>query len=167
MENEALDFEGEAPKVPTYKSIGGWLILPMIGLFITPFSLTISTFNNLLPAINSGNLAAFDDPTSGLYNPILKYLVYAEVCFNLSFALYAIIIIVYAFRYKAQTPTLYIVFLIGNFTFLVLDHIAIVLLDLGDLKSFLNLDSFRAFVSCAIWVPYFLLSERVKGTFVK
>lgn len=162
-----LDLEREAPKEQKYKTIGGWLIIPVLGLIFTPVRLVIGIINDLLPSVTDESLAPFEDPLSEFYNPGLRYMLYGEIAINVAFAIFAIIVLICLFRFKAQTPLLYIIFLSTNLFFLVFDNLLIVMLGFENEEGFLNRDIIQIIIGCCIWIPYFLLSERVKGTFVK
>ncbi len=167
MENETLDLDQLPEKEQKYTKIGGWLIIPVIGLVLTPFRLTISLFKDLIPVVTGPDIAVYDDPASEFYNPALRYLIYGEIGVNLSFSIFAIVILVYLFNLKSITPVLYITFAVSNLLFVVLDKIIVIQLGLGSSADFFDKELFQSLVSCCIWVPFFLLSERVKGTFVK
>lgn len=170
MENETLDYDGEEIK-PTneqrYTTIGGWLLLPIFGLIISPFKLVISIFKDLLPALKDENMQLFEDPSSEMYSPALRYILYGEIVGNAFFAVFAIVILTYVFRYKVETPRLVIAFLASNLLFILCDYIIIYLLGFGTTEVFMGAEIIRIVISCGIWIPYFLTSERVKGTFVK
>ena len=167
MENETLDLEQEAPKQQKYTTIGGWLIIPVIGLIFTPIAMIIGIVNDLLPAVTEESLAVFKDPASEFYNPVLPYILYGEIAVNLAFAIFAIVVLIYFFRFKSQTPVLYISFLASNLLFLVIDGLLILMLGFENEDGFFTRDILQLIVGCCIWIPYFLMSERVKGTFVK
>ncbi|WP_214629033.1 DUF2569 domain-containing protein [Paenibacillus agaridevorans] len=86
--------------------------------------------------------------------------------FRILFSLYAIVSF---YQKKAIVPRLMIIFygisfLIGAIdTLLVYQIPAAKELDSGDSV----MDIVRSFITCLIWIPYFLKSERVKNTFIR
>ncbi|ABG60750.1 DUF2569 domain-containing protein [Cytophaga hutchinsonii] len=167
MENDTLDLDQLPEKEQKYNKIGGWMIIPVIGLFITPLRLTVSLFKDLIPAVTGPDIALYEDPASELYTPALRYLLYGEIFVNVGFSIFAIVILVHLFKFKSITPLLYITFVVSNLVFVVADSLIVLQLGLGTTGDFFDKELFQAIVSCSIWIPFFLLSERVKGTFVK
>ena len=73
------------------------------------------------------------------------------------------------FRRSARFPKLYIMFLCSNLAFLLADAFAvrIVLPNQPIMDPETAREFGRSIVAASIWVPYLLLSKRVKNTFVR
>jgi hypothetical protein len=153
------------------EGIGGWLILPLIGLF---GSIVLTLFN-ALPLVSEWNqlgpvLGAYLDGTLApqYHGAALVTLIgAAEV---VVFVGYAIFCIVQFLQKKRQVPTLMTIFYVLLAGGAVLDYYAIAQI-MGPLateadRSEAAIEIFRAAVICAIWIPYFQVSKRVKNTFV-
>jgi hypothetical protein len=149
------------------RGIGGWLILPIIGLIFTVcrFSLTLKTYVTLFTGPAWERLTTEGSP---VYHPLSGPLLIFEAIGNLSFVCAAIVLLVLIFLKHPLLPKMMIGFHVLNLVFVSLD---------GALASFTPLfasaipviteELTRSIISAAIWIPYFLRSRRVKNTFVK
>jgi len=151
-----------------YDKIGGWLILVAIGLIFAPIRLLVVLFKDLLPALSADTWSRLTTPGTEAYHPLWAPLLFFEIIGNCLFILSPIIIAVFFFQRRRFVPRLFIVLLLANLVFVTIDYFAVDLIpfvaaqeDLGSLKELI-----RALIACAIWVPYFLVSKRAKGTFV-
>lgn len=151
-----------------YDSIGGFLILLAIGIVINPIRLSVSVFKDLLPVFSNPTWSALTTPDGGAYHPLWAPLLISELIVNIIFAVFSIIIAVLFFQKRKFFPKLMIIFLLSNLVFIVADHFAANLIPF--VASQTNLKSFEQIaqigIASLIWVPYLLLSSRVKGTFV-
>ena len=149
--------------------IGGWLILIAIGLSLTPLRILFefitepNFFNhNLILGILSSN-----EPT---YNPELAFLIGFEIVFNVLSVIFSVLLIILLYQKRTSFPKIIIVFYIVTLIFFAID-VFLVFFFLDDAFSSQEMASslgevFRAFISTSIWVPYFIMSERVKKTFI-
>lgn len=149
------------------RGIGGWLILPIIGLIFTVcrFSFTLTTYAALFTGPAWARLTTEGSP---VYHPLVAPLLIFEAFANLFFVCTAIALLVFIFLKHPLVPKIIIGFYTLNLVFISLD---------GALASFTPLfenaipaiagEFTRSIISAAIWIPYFLRSRRVKNTFVK
>ncbi|MFG0256581.1 MAG: DUF2569 domain-containing protein [Phycisphaerales bacterium JB043] len=134
--------------------IGGWLILPAIGMILGPVLGLIS----LIAA-----LALFDRVQRAGLGGLFAF----EIVVDVLVLSYAIVVAVMFYRKKRVVPVLIVVMLGANIV------IAGVLMgiELGMDAERFALQSARQLVggviAGAIWIPYFLVSKRVKATFVR
>lgn len=147
------------PVEQTYGSIGGWIILPLIGLVLTPF--------RVMYEMNDSGF--FDNTIWGyldLYSFAQVAIIFVEFVFNV-FALVAPIFLLWmAFQKRSSFPKLYIAYLLIISVFYPLDLFASSLvMDTGPLTAEENRELVRTFVSAAIWIPYFSVGKRPLGTF--
>lgn len=154
-----------APARDGPEGLGGWLILPTIGLCLTPLQ---------------GLLQLAD--YSGL-NENLQFLTPAQTAFILveavaNFALTVVmpvVLLVMLFTKKRSFPRLYVGWAVANLVFVLLDLIAAKILfgaiyeaaEMNLLDGETAQSLFRAIVLVGIWVPYMLSSRRVRNTFVQ
>lgn len=142
--------------------IGGWLILVLIGLIITPIRIGITLFRDFFPLFDSMSLLEA--------YPKLGTMIYAEAIGNIIFGIFAIILLFIMINKDRRFPKLMIIFYVANLIFILADTICVSqmpilekFVDSGDSTK----EIVRAVFGTAIWVPYMLLSTRVKRTFVK
>ena len=151
------------------RGLGGWLILPAIGLFILPIRLLFSLNNDFLPIFQQGYWEILTTPGSEAYHELWAPLIIFEVIGNIIFVIFDIILIFLFFVKSFRFPVLYIVFLALNLTFVAADlffanSIPAVAAQ-NDAESVMQI--VRSIIGAIIWIPYFLVSVRVKNTFVK
>lgn len=142
--------------------IGGWLILVVIGLFVSIIRIGISIFTDILPLLdkldsisNHGGIGA---------------LIYFELIINSIFVLYAIVLLILMFNYSRFFPRFIIVFYISNLVFVILDLILVSnnpILGQIKLGGVTYSELLRSIIGTSIWVPYILMSKRVKNTFIQ
>ncbi len=149
--------------------LGGWLILPAIGLFVLPIRLAISLNSDFLPIFQEGYWDVLTTPGSEAYHHLWAPLITFEIAGNAFFIIFDIILIFLFFAKSYRFPTLMIIYLASNFLFVVSDFFFADFIPAvaaqGDAESIKEL--FRSIIGAMIWIPYFLVSKRVKNTFVK
>lgn len=156
-------------KDPEGRSIGGWLILIAIGVVLTPVIILYSLLAD--PSIYDAYSWATLWETEGLVGKPFVLFMVVELIINYARVVYGVLLIILFFQRRTIVPRLMIILYAGTFLFLVLDSVVALGLapdlytDQENQESYK--DIFRAFISCAIWIPYFLISTRVKETFVK
>jgi hypothetical protein len=160
------EYDPDPLSVATPLSIGGWLILPAIGLTVSPFILIyqlISTGyynqNDLLSIIQSGSEYTFE----------LLILFTFILISNLLIIVYTILVAILFFKRRTSVPRL-ITYLYGiNLAFLLLILViyhTILPVEIASAGSGITeRDIFQAILGAAIWIPYFMRSKRVKETF--
>jgi len=162
MENEEIGTKEIKAAETEPKGIGGWLILVLIGLLITPIRLLISMITEFTPLLEQIK-----------NNPILadlKQLVMAEIVVNMIFLIYAFVLIILMLKKSKLFPRMIIIFYISNLVFVLAD--AIIISNhpvLGPITNIADsfMEIFKSVAANAIWVPYFIISRRVKNTFVE
>jgi hypothetical protein len=145
--------------------IGGWLILPTIGLCLTP----------LQGLIQLGEYSGLGENLHLLTSPQLGFIV-AEALGNFAIGVVMpVILLVMLFSRKPAFPRVYVGWAITNLVFVLLDLVAAKILfgqvyetagmNILDAETAQSL--FRAVILVGLWVPYMLTSRRVRNTFVQ
>lgn len=151
------------------RGLGGWLILISIGLFVTPIRLAISLYNDFLPIFTTGSWQIVTTPGSESYHHLWAPLIIFEIGGNIFFIIFDIILISLFFAKSYRFPILYMAFLALNLLFVAGDFFFADLIP--DVATEDNADSIkeltRSIMGVIIWIPYCLVSKRVKNTFVK
>lgn len=148
---------------------GGWLILPMLGLIITPIRLGRLLLTIYVPIFTDGSWEVLTTPGSEAYHHLWAPLLIFEVAGNITFSLFAIILLIFLFRKHYTLPKWMIVFYATNLTFVGINLFAANFIPAvaaaQDPESLRDL--FGGLVAAAIWIPYFKKSVRVRNTFTK
>ena len=118
---------------------------------------------------SDGTWAALTTPGTEVYNPLWAPMLSGEIVINGALILVWAFIAFLFFLKKRLFPKWYIGILIFNLCFIVVDALAVksilpneAVLDPDTTKSVTSL-----LIQSLIWVPYMLVSKRVKATFVK
>ena len=158
-----IDYASTNSPLPP-KKFGGWLILPIIGLYITPIAISYQVYN-----IGYYN--------HSLWNSFLQLspnqpftigsIFFFELLFNISLIFFSIFLIILLHQKRSSFPRIYIWFRLFSVVGVILD----VVMSSYFLSMDIDSDDIRNITSeiigSAIWIPYFLYSERVKQTFTK
>jgi len=148
---------------PTGMPIGGWLILVIIGLGLTPLRI----ISHIITSDSYFNLSLWQEITnvaSISYNPLLAFSLVFEIIGNIGTFIYSILIIALFINRRTSLPRLITFFYSGNLAFILLDVALVSQLHLEN--NSLGAEIISPLVACLIWIPYFNISERVKETFV-
>lgn len=151
------------------RGLGGWLILPAIGLCITPVRMLMVLAADFLPIFREGYWEILTTPGSAAYHYLYAPLIIYEIAANLAFALFAVVLLFLFFRKSHRFPPLCIAYYAANVLFVVSDWVLGGCIpdlaaqpDPGAMQELV-----RSVVGAGIWIPYMLRSQRVKNTFVK
>jgi len=145
-----------------FSSIGGWLILPAIGLCITPIRM-IYGFTDI-DYLNYSNWRILTEPSFASYDVKLGSFILLEMIGNLILIFYSVVLVILFFKRRSSVPLLAALFYIFNFLFLLIDGIiGGQYTDGMDTETITSI--IRSLISASVWAPYFLVSERSKGTF--
>lgn len=149
--------------------LGGWLILPMLGLIFLPFRLGVMLMTTHYPIFSEGYWEVLTTPGTEAYHALWAPLLIFEILGNSLFLVFSIILLVLFFQKHQRFPKLMILFLAANLAFIGIDFFASDLIPAvaaeSDPESTKEL--IRTIVAAAIWIPYFLKSVRVKNTFTR
>ena len=141
--------------------IGGWLLIPVIGIFFLTAFIIIGIF--IRNAFNIELWLQFANQESTQYQLISVHLV-LQFVLNIFFAIFGILNIVLLLLKRSSFPIMMIVFHISYSIFIAFNQfVDMVYYNNKGLLVLVILFVANTF----IWVPYFLRSERVKMTFNK
>ena len=138
--------------------IGGWLILPAMGIIA---SLFFGLFYPLIDLMSLGEMLRED---YGPYYP-LRIIVHIGILF------YLFVLTLRFFKKQRNAPQTYIRYILARFiesiVFFVLRLLIFGRSDILTLSSLIDESFFIEWaVVAAIWIPYFKISKRVKATFI-
>ena len=165
--NETIVTDEDGNKVRS--GLGGWLILVGIGVVLTPFRLLGELGQIYGPFFRDGLHEVLTTPGTDAYHPLWSTIIWGEVIGNAIILLATIYLIFMFFGKKALFPKLYIWIAVGSVVFFVLDALLVKIV-LPEVPFF-DPDTIKGLVrgvmTLVIWIPYMLLSKRVKVTFVR
>jgi|SRR3989344_2065031 len=150
------------------KGLGGWLVLVGLGIIISPLLIIGQIFPIYSQLFSNGDWAALTTPGTEAYNPLWAPILFGEMAINGGLVLVWVRIAFLFFSEKKVFPKWYIGILLFTLAFILIDALAIKsvlpnepLFDAETAKGF-----GRSLVVSLIWIPYMLVSKRVKATFV-
>ena len=152
------------------RGIGGWLILPALGLVITPFRMGFQFYRDLLPALAPETWNALTDSSSAAYHPLWGPVIVFEVVANLALFVYTLWLLWLFFNKSKRAPRLFIIWLVSLAATQIIDllltnQIPAVASQPTDPESIKDVT--RSIIGAAIWIPYFMKSKRVHNTFIE
>lgn len=137
-----------------YSKIGGWLILIAIGLVLSPIFILLFINSEILPVFSAV-------PLSELSSEFRTYLFF-DLAVNLIFFIYIIVVMVLFFKRRRMVPKLMILLYLINLVLIIVD--GFVFRTLNETQWIFGI--INGIATSLIWIPYFLVSRRVKATFV-
>jgi len=151
--------------------LGGWLILVGIGVVLGLTS-NAAEMASLFREVsnNAVRLELLTTPGTESYHPFWKVLLIGEMLGLGVNAMFSLLLIFLFFTKSKNFPKIFIGLLIFNVLFLLIEGV------LGKIVMpnepfFLHKDGMRSFarvvIGCLIWIPYMLVSKRVKATFTR
>jgi transglutaminase-like putative cysteine protease len=162
--NDNNEFQNSTPPL----TIGGWLVLPLLGLLFTPLIIIYRLFSD----DSYFNQTVWNKVTmpggEGYHQLFAPILIFEVISYALIFV-FCILLLFMMLNNKRSFPKYIITFYILNVVILIIsvagaNHITNEL-NLGAASQ--GYEVFKSFIQGAIWIPYFLISERVKETFTK
>lgn len=163
---EAVDIV--APTIVRPIGIGGWLILVVIGLIVTPLKISYMLFNTYWPIFRNGTWDQLTTPGMPSYHVFWAPYLTFEIVGNIVTMALGLTTLFYLLRKSRKTPRMAIFWYGWSATLVVIDTCAGNLIpavaaepDPASTKELI-----RGLIGAAIWIPYFLVSKRVKATFV-
>jgi len=159
----------ESPKKEP-NGIGGWLIVPALGLIITPFRIGLQFYLDLLPPLTPERWSAVTHPDSADYHPLWGPLIAFEVIAAAAFFIFTLWLLWLFFTKSKRVPRLVIIWLallpaIQVAGYLLAAQIpAITAQPFGPEEA---KEIVLSIINAVIWIPYFIRSRRVKNTFIE
>lgn len=148
-----------------HTGIGGWMVLPMIGLVLSPLFLLRDMLSEGAWFFTAGEHV--QQLVNDGWFPYLIYAWFAQANGLLMFFV-VIVTIVLFFKRRSNVPRIMLGIYLLTVAFHVIDMSCYALLDFEGLTGevYDGRDLGRAIFSAIIWVPFFLFSSRVRTTFV-
>ncbi|GAA0354699.1 hypothetical protein GCM10009092_18740 [Bowmanella denitrificans] len=152
------------PEVFCSSGIGGWLILPMLGLLITPLALVIQS-RDLWYLASAKQWAVI----SQHYDFPMMTLLCVELFTNVMLLVGTITVLWLFFKRRQTLPKVYVIYKVAMLLIIGIDlYLTSVLggpdfaVEAAEITEWLSM-----LVTSLIWISYFLVSKRVKATFIR
>jgi hypothetical protein len=170
VEVENLQF---APRSDGPVGLGGWLILPMIGLFLTVLVVGYSAVTQVAPMLIDSTWSNLTTPGNAGYHASWAPYMILSALSHLVMFFGSIALLALMFLKKRILPALMMGFYVFAVLFALVDFWAVFTFlsevaptEAGEMKPAVIKDLARAVFACLTWIPYFATSKRVKNTFV-
>lgn len=151
------------------EGIGGWLVLVALGVVFSPIRIVLELFSIYSGLFSDGTWEFLTTPSTELYHPLWAPIILGELFINGALVLAWIVAIFLFFSKKRIFPKWYIGILLFTLVFIILDAFAIkvVLPSEPAFDDETAKELVRSIIASLIWIPYMLVSKRVKATFIK
>jgi hypothetical protein len=149
------------------KAIGGWLILVAFGVLTRPFYLLFSLYPMYSEMFATEQWEILRTAGRMAYGPFFIPFIYSELIINILFILAAFCLIYLFFSKSRHFPKYFITFMLLNLGFILIDAwLGGILTEEPVFDPDTLQEIKRIVIPSLIWIPYMLLSQRVKETFV-
>ncbi|OPX46291.1 hypothetical protein CLHUN_01070 [Ruminiclostridium hungatei] len=150
--------------------LGGWLVLVAIGRILGPLMLLNAIYQVFSIYFKSDLLAQLSSPDNKLYSALWKPMIFFELIGNILLLGLSVLLIILFFQKKKQFPKAYIGMMLINVLIMLIDLILLYQIQRTltvDLNITATSQLITAIITSAIWIPYMLISKRVKNTFTR
>ena len=159
---------------PEPSGIGGWLVLPLIGLCVSPLLTLYTLWASVLPLIKPRIWTVLTTPGTPVYSWYWAPYLIVTVMLSLALVILMVVTLMCFLQHRRPVPVLMTVLLLWSIAQTVFELVsqqylsrqvpALAATGMGD-GAWQGL--FRAGLSAVIWIPYFWRSVRVRNTFVR
>lgn len=171
MSSMASEIHGKTPDGP--KGLGGWLLLQVLGLFVSIFVAFRLFMDGSLVLFEPELWVAYTTPGTVFHESLWVPIIVIGALVQLAMVIFSVAALVAIFTKKRFVPKMMIgIYLLGLVLVGVDSLLAAFFVPQIDpaLAEQVQPESLKKLIgvtiSAAIWIPYFLKSKRVKNTFV-
>jgi len=171
---EKKEIDEKKPLHKNLESLDGWLILVIIGLFLTIFWQLSGIYESIV-MFNNGTIEFLSNPLSDFYISGYANLLKFEFIATILFLVLATYLVFLFFKKSTKFPKYYISFWIASIILVVIDYIILSSLIIPiEMKQIINeslaaaeTEMGRTIIVSIIWSLYIIKSKKVKAIFVK
>ena len=150
------------------EGLQGWLILVGFGVIFAPLRIIITLLPIYKEIFENNYWQMLTTPGTDAYNILWAPILLGEISINILLVIAWVYIAYLFFTKKKQFPKIYISIVLFTLFFIILDALAIKVVlpsePIFDKDTVKELS--RSVISAMIWIPYMLISKRVKATFI-
>ncbi|MBI3005379.1 MAG: DUF3857 domain-containing protein [Ignavibacteriales bacterium] len=168
-ENSGQQAKSTEVRAPAeFVGIRGWLYLPAAGLILSPLTYAWQIIQTFPSIFNVSRWEQLTTPGQPEYHPMFASFLISELFIYVCFAFISVGVSIYFFRKKKEAPRLMIIWLLTSSIFPIVDAVAAWLVGITEtIFPPLEMRQVGSVISSVcIWIPYFIISQRVKSTFV-
>ncbi len=155
-----------APVEAELEGVRGWLILPAINVVVLPVRLLVETIKTL-PTYAADTWATLTTVGNAAYHPMWAPVLLYELSANLAQIVFSVLLAVLFFQKRRSAPYVFIGVMGGSVIIQAADMLIAGALPSAHIFTPTGWNAFAAgIMGLAVWGTYFLVSRRVKSTFV-
>jgi transglutaminase-like putative cysteine protease len=152
--------------ITRYHGIGGWMLWPVFALAIGMFFEARATYLALDLTLNLAKWNLLTLPEAARYEPFWAPALLFEACAGVGLLVFSVLAFVLLFQKRWTFPKVMVGLLIAKLVVYLVDNALLWQIHTSTApKEVFTRTLVQLLIACAIWVPYFLLSKRVKATF--
>jgi len=153
----------------TYEGIGGWLILVAFILIRAPIAVIVTLVRSVFPFLRHNTWIALTSQDSESYHPLWAPLIVSELVVNLVFLALSFVVLILFFRRKRSFLRFVIALYLANLIWEICLTLAMwrIPATSGEPATSSLVGVIGLALACAIWIPYFCVSKRVRATFTR
>jgi hypothetical protein len=152
---------------PSLAGFGGWLLLVALGVCVGPLvQLRLVVTDN--EALSVGTWSMLTTPGTDFYHPMWAPVLLFELFGNISLFMLRALLVFLFFRRRRAFPGAFVFTVLASIGYVVADALLCLQLpDITEMDPEATRDLVRSVVGAIIWIPYVLVSKRVKATFTE
>lgn len=157
------------PNGKNLQGLKGWLILVGLGLILSPIRILVLLLTLHLPIFTDGTWEAITTVGSISYDPLWGPLIITEVVYNLSMIAFSIFLLRIDLQKHFLFPKYFMVVITIPVLFIPIDawFVTLILPNQPIFDPDTMKEITQAVLAFSLWVPYMLVSKRVKATFIE
>lgn len=153
---------------PRLQGIAGWLLLPALAIVLQPLKI-LKDVAELVPTYAADTWMHLTTVGQTAYHALWAPILLFELAANLGLLVFSVLLMILFFQRRSSVPRVFLAFQGGALIISVLDLMAAGLIPAAEHAASGSewAKVIRQALALAIWGSYFMISQRVKATFVK
>jgi hypothetical protein len=161
----------DPPAIPmsrrsTLRGLGGWLVIPGIGLIVTPIIALVTGLSGMesFAADTWAQLTTYGSESyHALWAPSLLF----ELVSQIGIVVFGMLLTILFFQRRSSVPSLYIGFQLISTVQLIIDQLLVASIPQANIGAGNAGQAVGSVLGAMLWIGYFMKSERVRNTFVE